>query len=84
MAHLTPSNLMLVVITTGIFKIYMKVKNFDDRVTIVEKRTGKMIQIMEGCKSVSKANVAWLGDDRKNSRPPDACMCDAPYKVEKK
>ena len=81
-AHLTPSNVMLIVITTGIFKIYMKVRDFDNRVVAVEKRTGKMIQVMEGCPSISKATVAWLGDDRKNTRPPEKSLCQAAYKVE--
>ena len=73
--HLTPSNLLMCIICYGIFKIYSKVRNFDDRVFKLEKKQGKMIQVMEQCPSIPKSVVAWLGDDRQNSKPPEKSLC---------
>jgi len=61
-----------------LFKIYLKVKGFVDKLEKLEKRHSKMVQVMEQCPSSTKAIVAWLGDDRKNSRPPTPSRCEMP------
>ena len=78
LTHLSPADGLMFLIMLTLFKIYLKIKGFIDRLERVEKRHGKMVQVMEQCPSSTKAIVAWLNDDRQNSRPPTPARCEIP------
>ena len=76
--HLTPDNALMVVITIALFKVYNRFMNISTRLDLNEKKVKKLVQVMEQCPSTTKEIVAWLGDDRKNSKPPTPSRCEIP------
>ena len=63
-----PEHIFLIILVWLALSIYNKIKK-------VYIRSLKLMLLTEQCPSISKANVAWLLDDSRNSKPPDGSLC---------
>lgn len=50
-------------------------KALEERLTLVEFRQAKMMAIMVDCPTVTRNNLAWLKDDKRNDKPPEKSTC---------
>lgn len=46
-----------------------------ERLTLAEFRLAKMMAIMVDCPSVTRNNLSWLKDDKRNNKPPEKSAC---------
>lgn len=59
-------------------------KKTESRIALLEFRQTKMMAIMVSCPSVTRNNLAWLKDDKRNNKPPEPSACSKDKCSEKK